>query len=230
MSNQDSKRYYITLSKEEVAEVEGQAEQQRIPVAHVVRNRYRQQSQSQKHSGAEVDSHSAQSISEQPARSSDNFQKLPTMPEATTEPRMGQLFNQMARVEAQLDALKQEVRQLVEEGIPTQPTIEPQLRAALQPLYARLQQTETRMSEVGKLLVQVVERLEEISQVMGSDRAQSALQFQRLEAFLEVVHLLNERQLIALTPAEMRVQEQDFMNEVHTQLQQYLEGDGRLNR
>ncbi len=231
MSNQDSKRYYITLSKEEVAEVEGQAEQQQIPVAHVVRNRYRQQVQSQKHSGAEVNSHSAQSISEQSASSPDNSQQLPTMPEATIDPLiMEQFSNQMTRVEAQLDELRLEVRQLVEEGTPTQPTIEPQLRASLQPLYARLQQTETQMSEVGKLLVQVVERLAEISQVMGSDRAQSALQFQRLEAFLEVVHLLNERQLIALTPAEMRVQEQDFMNEVHTQLQQYLEGDGRLNR
>lgn len=211
--------------------MEGQAEQQQIPVAHVVRNRYRQQVQSQKHSGAEANSHSAQSISEQPSRSPDSSQKLPIMPEATIDPLiMEQFSNQMTRVEAQLDELRLEVRQLVEEGTPTQPTIEPQLRAVLQPLYARLQQTETQMSEVGKLLVQVVERLTEISQVMGSDRAQSALRFQRLEAFLEVVHLLNERQLIALTPAEMRVQEQDFMNEVHTQLQQYLEGDGRLNR
>jgi hypothetical protein len=229
MSNQDSKRYYITLSKEEVAEVEGQAEQQQIPVAHVVRNRYRQRVQAQKQSDAVTDHLPHQSAPDR-SQPPDNSLKLPTMPVSMTDPTMEQFCNQMAQVEAQLNALKQEVRQLVEDGIPVQPTIEPQLRAALQPLYARLQQTETQMSEMSKLLVQVVERLAEISQVMASDRAQSALQFQRLEAFLEVVHLLNERQLIALTPAEMRVQEQDFMNEVHTQLQQYLEGDGRLNR
>lgn len=153
------------------------------------------------------------------------------MPETTVDPPiMEQFSNQMVRVEAQVDALKLEVRQLVEEGIPTQPAIEPQLRAALQPLYARLQQTETQMSEVGKLLVQVVERLAEISQVMGSDRAQIPIRFQRVEAFLEVLHLLNERQLIALTPEDGRSQEQNFLDEIHIQLTQYLEGDGRLNR
>ncbi|MEX0270474.1 hypothetical protein AB3R30_15120 [Leptolyngbyaceae cyanobacterium UHCC 1019] len=230
MSNQDSKRYYITLSKEEVAEVEGQAEQQQIPVAHVVRNRYRQQVQSQKQSSAMTDHPSHQSDPNRSTQPPANSQKLPTMPEVTTDPTMEQFCNQMAQVEAQLDALKQEVRQLVEDGIPVQPTIEPQLRAALQPLYARLQQTETQMSELGKLLVQVVERLAEISQVMGSDRTQIPILFQRVEAFLEVLHLLNERQLIAVTFEEGRSQEQNFLDEIHIQLKQYLEGDGRLNR
>jgi hypothetical protein len=230
MSSQDSKRYYITLSKEEVAEVERQAEQQRIPVAHVVRNHYRQQVQSQKHSGAEVISHSSQSAPEQLIGALDNSQKLPTIPQATVKPTTEHLSNQMTQVEAQLNELKLEVRQLVQEGTPVQSTIEPQLRAALQPLYTRLGEAETQMSQVGKLLIQVVERLAEIGKVMGSDNAQIPVRFGRLEAFLEVLHLLNERQMIALTPEEGRSQEQILLDEFHTQLQQYLEGDGRLNR
>lgn len=230
MTEQDSKRYYITLSAEEVAEVEQLAKQQSIPVAHVIRDRYRQQVQPQTYLDAQTNHQRIGSISEHLTRSDESSSKSSALPQATINATTDQSVNQMERMRVELGELRREVQQLVEDGILIQPSIEPYVRTALQPIHHRLEQVETNIAQVSKLLVQAIERLGELSQVIGRDRTQIPIHFLRLEACLEVLHILNQRQLIALTPEEDRSQEQSFLDEVRTQLQQYLEKDGRLDR
>ena len=97
-----------------------------------------------------------------------------------------------------------------------------QLRASLQPLYQRLQQMEASLAEIGKSLLHQ-------DSVADTPPAQ-AVRFQRVEVFLEAIHLLTERLLLGLTPEQSRSTEQAFLDEVYARLLPYLNHDGRLDR
>jgi hypothetical protein len=202
MSSLDSKKFYFTLTAEEAAELEQAAAHQQISAAQVIRNRLREWQQTR--------------------------QTQPCDRTPSAMPDESKLLEKISQLDSRLTELHQTFQQFDPNRFSAQTN--QQLRAGLQPLYQRLQQLEAHSTETGKVTVQITQNSAQITQAIQGERT-LPIRFQRVEAFLEAIHLLTERLLIGLTPVAERDTEQAILNEVHTHLFKYLEkGNGRLDR
>lgn len=136
------------------------------------------------------------------------------------EPEASKLLETISQLDSHLTGLHQTLQSFDPNRLGSQTG--QQLRASLQPLYQRLQQMEASLAELGKSL---------LHQDSAADtQPEQSVRFQRVEVFLEAIHLLTERLLLGLTPEQSRSTEQAFLDEVYARLLPYLNHDGRLDR
>ena len=86
---------------------------------------------------------------------------------------------------------------------------DPQIRAALQPVHARLQQVETQVGVIGNLVQQIVQQ-------MGKHQS-------RLEAWSEAIYVIVQPLLIDNQPDDIQQSRQEWIKELHHRLEQHLE-------
>jgi hypothetical protein len=135
---------------------------------------------------------------------------VPLVP--ASSPDLEQLSDQMQHIQEQLDTVQHWLQQ--DRTEPLQP--EPLIRNAMQPVSHRVQQMEMQ-------IVNLCEALEKLTGVLESDRALLPRVIKRQEGFLEAVYVLVEKVLLYTSPAELTTANQRLVEEMHTQLEKFLE-------
>ncbi|MGG6269083.1 hypothetical protein ACQ4M3_32950 [Leptolyngbya sp. AN03gr2] len=131
-------------------------------------------------------------------------------------PDLAAFTTQLQQLVEQLNSVQQAVEQLsdlkeisAKADRPNSPQPDPQTRAALQPVHARLQQVETQVGVIGNLVQQIVQ--------------QTGKHQLRLEAWSEAIYVIVQPLLIDNQPDDIQKSRQEWIKELHHRLQQHLE-------
>ena len=139
MTNGSSKKFNLTLPFTEGNEIEAAATERGVSAPQIIRER----------------------LSEWQPHSSTQKETDHTFP----QPDLAALTTHLQQLVEQLNLMQQAVEQLSEQlrcadgNRSNSPQPDPQIRAALQPVHARLQQVETQVGVIGNLVQQIVQQM-----------------------------------------------------------------------